>query len=81
MALNQNPPVHGVRPAIDVTMASVLKHYGPATIGVILTGMGNDGTHGCTLIHSAGGWVICGSGILLCRLGHAPQRIRSWSGG
>jgi two-component system, chemotaxis family, protein-glutamate methylesterase/glutaminase len=58
VALNQNPAVHGVRPAIDVTMASVFKHYGPATIGVILTGMGNDGTHGCTLIHSAGGWVI-----------------------
>ena len=58
VALNQNPPVHGVRPAIDVTMASVVKHYGPSTIGVILTGMGNDGTNGCALIHSAKGWVI-----------------------
>ena len=58
VALNQNPPVHGVRPAIDVTMASVVKYYGAACVGVILTGMGNDGTNGCTLIHNAGGRVI-----------------------
>jgi two-component system, chemotaxis family, protein-glutamate methylesterase/glutaminase len=58
VALNQNPTVHGVRPAIDVTMASVVKHYGAATIGVILTGMGSDGTNGCALINGAKGWVI-----------------------
>lgn len=58
VTLNQNPPVHGVRPAIDVTLASVVKYYGPAVIGVILTGMGNDGTNGCSLIHNIGGRVI-----------------------
>jgi two-component system chemotaxis response regulator CheB len=58
VALNQNPPVHGVRPAIDVTMASVVKYFGAAVIGVILTGMGNDGTNGCSLIHNVGGRVI-----------------------
>ena len=58
VALNQNPPVHGVRPAIDVTLASVVKHFGPAVIGVILTGMGNDGTNGCVLVHDSGGFVI-----------------------
>jgi len=58
VALNQNPPVHGVRPAVDVTMASVVKYFGAATVGVILTGMGNDGTNGCSLIHNAGGRVI-----------------------
>ena len=58
IALNQKPTVHGVRPAIDVTMASVVKLYGAATIGVILTGMGNDGTNGCALVSSAKGWVI-----------------------
>jgi two-component system, chemotaxis family, protein-glutamate methylesterase/glutaminase len=58
IALNQNPPVHAVRPAIDVTMTSVVQRYGRATVGVVLTGMGNDGTTGCTLIHSAGGKVI-----------------------
>lgn len=58
IALNQNPPVHGVRPAIDVTMSSVVQRYGKATVGVVLTGMGSDGTTGSTLIHAAGGRVI-----------------------
>ena len=58
IALNQNPPVHGVRPSVDVTMASVAQHFGPSAIGVILTGMGNDGTNGAALIRSAGGYVI-----------------------
>ncbi len=58
VALNQNPPVHGVRPAIDVTMASLVSHYGKSLIGVILTGMGSDGTTGSQLIHEAGGQII-----------------------
>ncbi len=58
IALNQKPVVHGVRPAIDVTMAAVAKRYGNSTVGVILTGMGSDGTNGSMLIHSAGGHVI-----------------------
>ncbi len=58
IGLNKNPPVHGVRPAIDVTLASLVKKYGPSVISVILTGMGNDGTNGCALVHNAGGRVI-----------------------
>ena len=58
ISLNQNPTVHGVRPAIDVTMISVAQRYGASTIGVVLTGMGSDGTNGSTLIHSLGGVVI-----------------------
>lgn len=58
IALNQNPVVHGVRPSIDVTMAAVAQRYGKSTVGVILTGMGSDGTNGAMLIHSAGGQVI-----------------------
>ena len=55
---NQNPPVNGVRPAIDVTMASMVSLYGKSLIGVILTGMGSDGTVGSRLIHEAGGQII-----------------------
>ena len=58
IALNQSPPVHGVRPSVDVTMTSVVQKFGAATIGVVLTGMGSDGTNGSLLIHSAGGWII-----------------------
>jgi two-component system, chemotaxis family, protein-glutamate methylesterase/glutaminase len=58
IALNQNPPVHGVRPAVDVTMLSVARQFGKSVIGVILTGMGSDGTNGAMLVHSLGGRVI-----------------------
>lgn len=56
--LNQNPPVHGVRPALDVTMVSVAQRFGPAVVGVVLTGMGNDGSHGAALIRNGGGHII-----------------------
>jgi two-component system chemotaxis response regulator CheB len=56
--LNQNPAVHGVRPAVDVTMSAVARRYASAAVGVVLTGMGQDGTHGAVLIHGAGGQVI-----------------------
>lgn len=58
VVLNQSPPVLGVRPSVDVTMASVALRCGPAAIGVILTGMGHDGTSGATLIRNAGGAVL-----------------------
>lgn len=58
IALNQKPTVHGVRPAVDVTLTSVVQHYGKNVIAVILTGMGSDGTHGASLLHSEGGYVI-----------------------
>ena len=58
IALNQNPPVQGVRPAVDVTMASLAQRYGANTVAVVLTGMGHDGTTGATLIRQAGGRVI-----------------------
>jgi two-component system, chemotaxis family, protein-glutamate methylesterase/glutaminase len=58
IALNQNPTVHGVRPAVDVTLISAAQKFGNRIISVILTGMGNDGTNGAILVHSSGGWVI-----------------------
>lgn len=56
--LNQNPPVHGVRPAVDVTMLSITQRYKERVVGVVLTGMGSDGTNGAGLVHGSGGWVI-----------------------
>ena len=58
IALNQNPTVHGVRPAIDVTMFSAVQHFGKSVVSVILTGMGVDGTSGSALVHSSGGYVF-----------------------
>lgn len=58
ITVNQNPPVHGVRPAVDVTMISAVERFGKKLIGVVLTGMGSDGTNGAALIHGSGGYVI-----------------------
>src|SRR6202045_4919867 len=50
--------INGYLPNIDITMESVAAFAGPLSIGVILTGMGNDGTAGATAIKSAGGMVL-----------------------
>ncbi len=58
VALNQKPTVHGVRPAVDVTLTSIIQRFGKSVVAVILTGMGSDGTNGSSLLHSLGGYVI-----------------------
>jgi len=58
ITLNQNPTVHGVRPAVDVTLNSLNRQFGGNVIGVILTGMGSDGALGMSILHNAGGYVI-----------------------
>ncbi|NUM48247.1 MAG: chemotaxis response regulator protein-glutamate methylesterase [Anaerolineales bacterium] len=56
--LKQSPAVNGVRPAVDVTLASMATHFGKRTLGVIVTGMGRDGTYGAQLIRQAGGLIL-----------------------
>jgi two-component system chemotaxis response regulator CheB len=56
--LTLDRPIFGLRPAIDITMESLVKHYGASCLGVILTGMGSDGAKGCAMIKAAGGRVI-----------------------
>jgi two-component system chemotaxis response regulator CheB len=58
IALNQKAAVHGVRPAVDVTLTSLIQCFGRNVVAVILTGMGSDGTHGAALLHNDGGYVI-----------------------
>lgn len=53
--LNQQPPEHFCRPAVDPLLRSVAGVYGSAATAVILTGMGSDGALGCQVIAAAGG--------------------------
>jgi len=45
-------------PSIDMGFTSVAEHFGPDTIGVVLTGMGEDGVIGAKAIKQLGGTVI-----------------------
>ncbi|MBN1188541.1 MAG: chemotaxis response regulator protein-glutamate methylesterase [Dehalococcoidales bacterium] len=58
MSLNQGPTVCGVRPSVNVTMQSAAPLFGKNILGVILTGMGCDGTLGCQFIKLNRGRVI-----------------------
>ena len=48
-------------PSVDVMMKSVLQIYGPNTVGVLMTGIGNDGAEQMVAITKAGGHTIAES--------------------
>ncbi|MFZ5589560.1 MAG: protein-glutamate methylesterase/protein-glutamine glutaminase [Pseudomonadota bacterium] len=52
--LNGGPPVNRHRPSVDVLFRSVAQNVGPNALGVILTGMGDDGARGLKEMHDAG---------------------------
>ncbi|MDU6435217.1 MAG: chemotaxis response regulator protein-glutamate methylesterase, partial [Pantoea sp.] len=51
--LNEGPPVNRHKPSVDVLFESVAINAGRNAVGVILTGMGNDGAAGMLEMHRA----------------------------
>ncbi|GAB6841333.1 two-component system chemotaxis response regulator CheB [Methylorubrum rhodinum] len=56
--LDDGPPVNFCRPAVDVLFLDAAALYGGATLSVILTGMGSDGTAGSRALVEAGGQLM-----------------------
>jgi two-component system chemotaxis response regulator CheB len=48
------PPVNRHKPSVDVLFRSVARHAGPNALGVIMTGMGDDGARGLLAMREAG---------------------------
>ncbi len=56
--IKDGPMVHHQRPSVDVLFHSVARYAGPNALGVLLTGMGEDGAAGLKAMHDAGSFTI-----------------------
>jgi two-component system, chemotaxis family, protein-glutamate methylesterase/glutaminase len=59
--LSDGAPVNGHRPSVDVLFHSVAQEFSLSAIGVLMTGMGEDGAEGLGVIKTAGGFTIAQS--------------------
>ena len=56
--ITDDPPENNCKPAVDYLFRSVAREYGALTTGVIMTGMGGDGTLGLKVLKSFGAVTI-----------------------
>ena len=56
--LDNGPKIWHQRPAVDVLFESVAEQAAPCAVGVLLTGMGEDGAAGLRKMRDAGCWTI-----------------------
>ena len=56
--LSDDPPENNCRPSVDYLFRSVAQVYGGDAVGVIMTGMGSDGTRGCSLLKDRGAAIV-----------------------
>jgi two-component system chemotaxis response regulator CheB len=59
--LSDAPSVNGHRPSADVLFHSVAQEFGPTAVGIIMTGMGEDGAEGLGAIKNSGGMTLAQS--------------------
>lgn len=92
LALREGEPVQGHRPSVDALFESVADDVGPAAVGVLLSGMGEDGARGLlalrrrgatTLVQDEASSVVFGMAGVAERLGAVgragrPEALARW---
>jgi two-component system chemotaxis response regulator CheB len=58
ISIIDTPPVNSCRPSVDVLFESIAKAYGGNALGIVLTGIGRDGTDGARLLREQGSPII-----------------------
>lgn len=58
LAISDDPPLGGQRPSASRLFASLARAVGPRAVGVLLTGMGEDGASGLVAMREAGAYTI-----------------------
>jgi two-component system chemotaxis response regulator CheB len=58
IALGDDPPINFCKPAVDALFSSAARIWGAASLALVLTGMGTDGTRGAGDLVAVGGSVI-----------------------
>lgn len=70
--LSDSAPVNGHRPSADVLFHSVAQQFGLTSVGILMTGMGEDGAEGLGAIKASGGMTIAQSEDT-CVVGGMPR--------
>jgi two-component system chemotaxis response regulator CheB len=73
------PPVSRHRPSVDVLFRSVAKYAGRNALGIIMTGMGDDGARGLKEMRDAGAHTI-GQDEQSCVVYGMPKEALKWGG-
>ena len=76
ITIDDGPQVNFCKPAVDPLFSTAAQVFGGATLAVVLTGMGSDGTRGAQAIVAAGGSVIAqdeATSVVWGMPGHAAQ--------